>query len=61
MDKKMLFEVAPPFSFISKYKGLETTSTAIAVLEEEGDMELSPLWYRLLHEARTFFMKGTKI
>ncbi|MHB8402774.1 MAG: recombinase family protein [Bacteroidia bacterium] len=45
LDKKMLFEVAPPFSFISKYKGLETTSTAIAVLEEEGDMELSPLWY----------------
>jgi len=45
MDKKMLFEFAPPFSFIAIYKGLQTTSTANAVLEEKGDMKLSPSWY----------------
>ena len=61
MNKKMLIEFAPPFSFIPQYAGIKTTSTANAVHEEGGENELSPLWYSILIQVRSFFMNGTKV
>ena len=61
LDEKMLIEFAPPFSFIPQYRGLKTTSTASAVLEDGGEKELSPLWYSLLIQVRTFFMNVAKV
>jgi len=61
LNKKMLIEFAPPFSFIPQYAGIKTTSTAKAVHEEGGENELSPLWYSILIQVRSFFMNGTKV
>ena len=60
-DKKLRFDFAPPFSFVSKNKGMageqkDKNKKGESVLETQ-----SPMWWRVLNDARTYFEQGSAL
>jgi hypothetical protein len=60
LDKKIFFDVRPPFNFISKYKGLCERVPAVGGASEPQNLSQfseSLIWSQLLNEVRTYFEK----
>ena len=51
-DKKLRFDFAPPFSFVSKYKGMAGERQDKNKTGDEVFSTTSPAWWGLVQEAR---------